>query len=88
MFLHPLPLTTIGCPREILAKAMAFKIIHGLSSVMRNNQNISPMSYFNVVEAKQDAEALLAFLWWGTAKGILTQVTQRDIPETPHRNHQ
>jgi hypothetical protein len=77
MFLHPQHLTTIGCPNNaILAKALAFETMDGLSSVTRNQQNMSAgkLLIYVAEEAKQDVEALPAFLWVA-ARGMLAQVT-------------
>jgi hypothetical protein len=78
MFLHPRYLTAISCPRSIEAKALAAGIIGDINE-STNNPNMSDDESLNLDNAKQDVEALLAFLWV-SARGALKLVQLADIP--------
>jgi hypothetical protein len=86
MFLHPRYLTAISCPRSIEAKVLAADIIGDINE-STNNPNMSDDESLNLDNAKQDVEALLAFLWV-SARGALKLVQLADIPESPQLNHQ
>ena len=85
MFLHPRYLTDISCPRSIKAKVLAADIIRDINK-LTNNPNMSNDNTLNLDNAKQDVEALLAFLWV-SAGGTLKLVQLADIPESSQLNH-
>jgi hypothetical protein len=87
MFLHPRYLTAISCPRSVEAKVLATKIIEDINGESMNNPNMSDDESLNLDNARQDVEALLAFLW-ESARGALKLVQLHDIPESPQLNHQ
>jgi hypothetical protein len=80
MFLHPHYLTAILCPRSIEEKVLAADIIGDINCDL-TNLNMSNDDSLNLDNAKQDVEALLAFLWV-SARGALELVQLADIPES------